>query len=686
MAAKRSVPSGTDLKSLYETKLKGSKLTPGNAAKLKLQLKTAALCPAELPAQAGGFVIPYFDMAGKPTKFYRYRYLEIPKRGGFDAIVQRKELRYAQPAKSANEIYLPPLVDWRRIAKDANTPLIITEGELKAACVTATTPYPCIGLGGVWVWKSANRRMPLLPQFKEFEWSGRAVFIVFDSDAVTNPMVMQAENALARALTALGAEPYVGRLPMSDDGHKVGLDDYLLEHSVEELEELLEAAPPWAQAEELHKLNEEVIYVRDPGLILRLDTLQRMSPQAFQQHAYSTRVYYEQQEGKGGSVLVAKSAPKEWLKWPARGEVARSTYEPGADRITTKGELNVWPGWKATPIKGDIKPWTQLLDYLFAGEPASRIWLERWLACALQQPGVKQYTSVLLWGLRHGSGKSLVGYTMREIYGANWVELNDDDLHATHNEWAENKQFVLGDEITGGDKRSVSDKMKGMISRNTMRINVKYIPSYTVRDCINYYFTSNHPDAFFLEDDDRRYFIHEVVGDPLPDEFYRNYEKWMLSNAGANALFYHFLTLDMGDFNPKAKAPATDAKRDMQHTGRSDLGTWCAQLKEDPDSVLRFGNKVLPFKLMRSEDLLKLYDPENKGRVTANGLSRELRRQNFPRAYRGQGVPTKTDGQIRLWAVRPIAPRLLESGAISAQIYDDERSMPSAATKTPKHR
>jgi hypothetical protein len=32
---------------------------------------------------------------------------------------------------------------------------------------------------------------------------------------------------------------------------------------------------------------------------------------------------------------------------------------------------------------------------------------------------------------------------------------------------------------------------------------------------VNYYLTSNHADALFLEDEDRRFFVHEVMVNPL---------------------------------------------------------------------------------------------------------------------------------------------------------------------------
>jgi hypothetical protein len=58
-------------------KLRESTLTPADATKLRLQPCTAQQCAKlNLVVARAGFRIPYFDLSGRPTSFYRYRYLE----------------------------------------------------------------------------------------------------------------------------------------------------------------------------------------------------------------------------------------------------------------------------------------------------------------------------------------------------------------------------------------------------------------------------------------------------------------------------------------------------------------------------------------------------------------------------------------------------------------------------------
>lgn len=636
------------------------------------------LLPGKLPVKAG-FILPYFDMTGKPTKFWRYRYLETTKEG-WTALTDKKAMRYVQSSDTVNEVYLPPFANWEEIAKDTTIALTVTEGELKAACATKLG-FPTLGLGGVWCFRAAKKNISLLPMLASIAWKDRDVFICYDSDAATNPLVMAAENALAHELTMLGAHIYIVRLPALVGHAKVGLDDYLVAEGGEAFTDLTEKAleEPWAQSRELHKLNEEVVLVEDPGLIIKLSNLQRMSRPIFTDVVYANRVYTETMLTKTGTTTTKKSAAVEWLKWPMRSAVPSSTYAPGQARITTEGALNTWTGWGCEPVPGDITPWRKLLEFIFAGEPELIPWFEQWCAYPLQHPGTKMFTSVVVHGREHGTGKTLLGHTLFRIYGSNSTEITDNDLSNGSNDWAESKQFVLGEEITGGDKRGVADSLKKLITQKTMRINIKYVPRYEVPDCINYLFTSNHPDAFFLEDKDRRYCINEVQGAPLSRAFYDTYDAW-LNSTGPQHLFHHLLNVDLTGFSPKAHAPMSQAKRNMIDVGRSDLASWVAMLREDPDSILRVGEQVLDYSLWTATDLLRLYDPEGKTRTGSQGMGRVLAASGVVRLLNGNPVKTSAGSQ-RLWALRN-ADKMLRLGYTElAQHYDHERGVGATARK-----
>ena len=657
---------------LFASKIASSGLSKAVAKKLAFAITSPdAMGALHLP-KAWSFALPYFDLDGKRDGFARYRYLE-DIRSGFDKVAGKRQMRYAQVPGTVNQLYLPPLLDWRKFAADTDASLIITEGELKAACATLHG-VPTIGLGGVWCFRAASKGLAAIPSFDWLQWEGRKVVVLFDSDAATNSDIVRAESALCQLLHARGALPSIARLPALTPTAKTGLDDFLIARGRSELIPILDNAEPYTAALALHELNNEVVYVRNPGLIMRLDNQQRMSPKAFAEHAYSTRVFTQQvEDGKGGFKLVSKSAPKAWMSWPKRAEVSKVVYAPGQPR-DYDGVINVWPGYACTPQEGDITPWNELLDHLFNGDEESRRWFEQWLAYPLQHPGTKLATTCVLWGVHTGTGKSLVAYTMRRIYGSNFTEIEEENLSASHNEWAENKQFVLGDDVTGKEHRAYADKLKGMITRQILRINPKYIPAYEMPDLINYMFTSNQPDAFFLEDEDRRFFIHEVNRRPMPDKFYQMYDAWYKSEAGPRALFHHLLALDTKDFNPNASARMTASKAAMIDDCKSDLAAWVQHLKRDPDRILVKLGEPIPHHIWRSEELLKLYDAQGNTKVTAGGVGRELKRAGVMRAGSGGSIRTAA-GVTRLWVLREPDKYLYMRDCDIAAQFNTERGL-----------
>ena len=639
---------------LASAKLSESGLAQADARRLGIAVLTAAatkkLSPTFLAYPA--LKIPYTDLRGRTTNFYRIRYLG--DLNGFDALRKRPP-RYVQPPDTTSEVYVPrfPDVDWVALAADASKAVFITEGELKAACATKLG-YPTLGLGGVWSFRSAKRSLALLPMLKnEIAWKTRPVYIVFDSDFATKPDVMRALLALARELAHLGAQPYVVTLPEIADEGKTGLDDFLVARGADAFDELVRDARPLASAAELWALNTEVLYVRDPGIVVVLADGRKLSPRAFKEHAYANRHYVETTvNAKGEEKITRKPLAPAWLEWPSRAECARMTYAPGEPRLVNNA-YNHWPGWGVPgPKRGDVSLWHRLLDYMFAGEPEARVWFERWAALPFQKPGTKLYTAVVVWGTGQGTGKSLIGYTLGRIYGRNYSEITDQDLASSFNEWAEAKQFVMGDDVTGSEyKKALADRLKSMITREWLRVNAKHLPTYVIPDCVNYYFTSQHPDAFILDDFDRRYFVHEAPQTPLDRPFYDKYDAWYRSEEGASALLDYFMRLPLGGFNPREKAFETRAKVAMTLDAKSDVGAFIAELREAPDNVLRLGDQALRADLYTSGQLLSLYDATGSKRVTANGITRELKRAGF-RLYDGGRVVRTVRGTHRLFVVR----------------------------------
>lgn len=649
---------------LGDAKLQSSGLTLADAQLLGMHClgpqQTAQLHPAFKPLCS--LRLDYFGPDGQPLPdwpgaqpFYRLRYLETPT--DFAALTDKKPPRYVQAPNTAPVAYYPANCRWPGLLTDPDQPLILTEGELKAA-KACKEGFPTIGLGGVYNWRSYKVGLTWLPSLDGVVWLRRNVYICFDSDYQTNPMVCNALRELADELHRRGAFVHLVSLPQLPGLDKVGLDDFLVHagpSAVKMFRGLLTEAEPLGLTAPLWSLNDKYVYVQDPGLIVNQATRFKASPSAFKEHLEAPLNYHERGLKPDGSVsFKAVSAAVAWLRWPLRTEVAKLTYRPGAEQFLAQPlpQFNIWPGWGVTPTAGDVAPFLQLVEHIFTGaEVEAQLWFLRWCAYPLQYPGVKLFSSVVIHGIKHGTGKSLLGYTLGRIYGKNFTEISQLDLHNSFNEWAEGKQFVMGDDVTGSNKRQDADFLKKLITQRELRVNGKYVPTYTVPDCINYYFTANHPDSFFLEDDDRRFFIHEVQVGALPEEFYAEYDLW-LDTGGSAAVFQYLLDLDLGDFNPAAPAFKTAAKERMIANVQSDLAGWVRSLMATPDHALKVGDLVVDKELFTSKELLQFYDPTGKTGTTANGLGRELARAGVRQVCHGKPVRLADGSQARYYAVR----------------------------------
>lgn len=570
--------------------------------------------------------LKYFGVNGEDVGFYRVRYLELPK--GFAGKVEKPQ-RYAQLKDALNWVYLPKLkgLDWAAIAADASKALLITEGELKAACA-CIHGFPTIALGGVTMWRSAKKNIDLLPPLSEFNWKGRQVTIVFDSDAATNPQVAAASVALAKRLIYEGALVSIASLPVAFDGAKQGLDDFLVAGM--DLRSVLDDPRPLQLGEQLAQLNEAYAYVTQQDVIVDLKSANRIKRDSFinGMHANMKTVQYTQL-ANGSNKRVEIDTPREWLSWPARRDVSSVIYAPGQPRITENGEFNSWKSWGCEPQEGDVKPWHGMLDYIFSESNEYRYWFEQWCAAPFQEPGLKLYTACMFWGPETGTGKSLLGITLGRLYGQdNFTIVENSDLFANFNEWASNKQFVLGDEISGSDKRSEADKLKALITRPKVRINMKHLPTYEVIDCINYFFTSNHCDSLFLEDKDRRNFIHRMPSKVMPRKFYTDFLDWLDKKGGKEALLDYFLNLDLTGFDAQGPAPMTQAKMEMIDHAKSDVSAFVQDLQRNIDEMQLLLRTTFMLKekpdIVLSKHLLALYDPEGRTRVTSRGIGRAL--------------------------------------------------------------
>jgi predicted P-loop ATPase len=168
----------------------------------------------------------------------RVRYYE-PRVYVDEATGKEKRQRYSGKKGEQNNLYFPKVFT-EALLNDHRKPIAITEGEAKALSVTHNLGLPCVGLAGVWNWRTKDKQP--IPDLSLIEWLGRQVTVIFDNDVWINRHVMFARMVLCNWLQRSGSLVKIVHIPPGPDK---GIDDYFVRHGKAKTEKLLTEAPLW---------------------------------------------------------------------------------------------------------------------------------------------------------------------------------------------------------------------------------------------------------------------------------------------------------------------------------------------------------------------------------------------------------------------------------------------------------
>jgi hypothetical protein len=284
-----------------------------------------------------------------------------------------------------------------------------------------------------------------------------------------------------------------------------------------------------------------------------------------------------------GDVADAASFALTYCRIPT---VASKMFWPGAERIFTLDtgltHLNTYEKSGAEPCEELDEETTLIMDRFFThvrntvgSEREQRILID-FMAYVYQNPGKRVQWALLLKGIE-GNGKSYFFRVMQAVLGKQASVVSTTAIDSAFTGWAEGSVLVCIEEIriSGTNKYAILDKMKPLITNNTIAVvhkgkDEKHIPNFS-----SYMLFTNHSDAIPVGDNDRRYCViftrqtrkedlfaqhGGVVGaeayfgalfadlDARPDVFARMLGDWKIS----------------ADFSPSGRAPETDGLAAMR--------------------------------------------------------------------------------------------------------------------------
>lgn len=284
-------------------------------------------------------------------------------------------------------------------------------------------------------------------------------------------------------------------------------------------------------------------------------------------------MHYDNVSYKPSEDAKATTLGRGWVKSPKRRCVKQLVLAPGKPATLKDGSLNTWRGFTVEPAPGDVTPFIDLIHFVLPNK-AEREYCVKWLAKMIQEPGTKFLVSLVVWSIEEGVGKGLLFETVGSLFHQRHFKVVGNEVfNDQFTEWQSQKIFVIADEVSSADKRSTADRVKGWITATENNINVKNTAKYSEPNLIKYVFLSNHPDAVYLNDKDRRFFVAEAPDKKLPDEIRKNFVDWIKAGGKAQLMDY-LLNHDTAEFDPTAPAPMSQSKIGMLDSNKSDLEQW----------------------------------------------------------------------------------------------------------------
>lgn len=216
------------------------------------------------------------------------------------------------------------------------------------------------------------------------------------------------------------------------------------------------------------------------------------------------------------------------------------------------------------------------------------------MAFMVQFPGVRIRQVLCLQGVQ-GSGKTFISKFLTAALGAANVKIaGTKEIAGNFNDWATGAVAVVIEEIwvQGKSRAEIMNCLKPLITNDDISINKKFRDSVTVPNCTSWMAFTNHHNALFLEDGDRRWWVlksnlqskQQVLG--LNERIIGGMKFFDYMGHAVEALpgaiRHYFKNYAIRpSFNPNGEAPDTPWRHEMIESSKNPLQKRIEDLLED---------------------------------------------------------------------------------------------------------
>jgi hypothetical protein len=288
---------------------------------------------------------------------------------------------------------------------------------------------------------------------------------------------------------------------------------------------------------------------------------------------------------KGDEVSKKKSFIKTWINLNDKIRLFDKIGVYPHPLICPPNQYNCW-----SKFRGDLLPevsleynkeldtFKKLLRVLCNHEEVAYVYLEKWIAQAIQYPANKTTVPTII--SKQGAGKGTLIKLITAILGDKKVlsTTNADTVFGRFNNQMLNAYLVNLDELSPKDVKDCEGKIKGLITEPTISIDIKGVSSVTIKSHHRFINTTNNEFGVFkTEFGDRRNFIvrasDELIGNK---QFFENFNNNIIENNNVVKYIYNYLksipNLDV--FHLANNIPKTSYSEELKEAARTDYDHW----------------------------------------------------------------------------------------------------------------
>jgi len=260
-----------------------------------------------------------------------------------------------------------------------------------------------------------------------------------------------------------------------------------------------------------------------------------------------------------------------WLDNPNRRSYDEVVFDP-ANR--SNSAYNLWKGFAVTPRKGSCSRYLDhIRENIASGDHECYEYILNFMADAVQNPAVRPGVALVLRG-GPGTGKGMFVKFFGKLFGRHYVQITDpNSLLGKFNRLLEDKLIVFADEAFWAGDKAAEGRLKGLITEQTITIEMKGIDSYSVENYVRLIIATNEEWAVPAMSKERRFFVLDVSDARQQDRAYFSAIQSEMENGGTEALLHLLLNRNIDGIDI-AKFPQTLALEDQKRLSMRPIDQW----------------------------------------------------------------------------------------------------------------